>query len=95
MKILHCLVAPITFCFIFAAFLPLQAKEDPVIGAIPRIEQAISVDGLLNESIWSQALEVDIAYEITPAENIAAAVATKAYLYEDGAIVNSGVWPIR
>lgn len=51
---------------------------------IPYIKQTISVDGVLDETVWDKALKVNLSYEIRPAENIPAVVQTSAYIFENG-----------
>ena len=61
------------------------ASNDQVkINKIPYFEEAISIDGNLDESIWEKALKVSLIYEVRPAENIQAPVITQAYIFEDG-----------
>lgn len=53
--------------------------------AIPLIEDSnINLDGILNEDSWSRALELDLGYETSPGNNIAAAEETTVYTFTDG-----------
>ncbi len=70
-------------CFVLVS-LKAEAETDPKYLNIPYIEQSISVDGVLNETVWSKALKISLSYEIKPAENIPAIVSTTAYIFEDG-----------
>ena len=51
----------------------LQAQE---VTRIPHIDGGIVVDGVLDESVWSQATVIDLPYEISPADNTPAPVRT-------------------
>ena len=51
---------------------------------LPRIDEAIVVDGIRSESAWSDALRVELSFENSPGENLPAPVSTVAYLFEDG-----------
>jgi hypothetical protein len=52
---------------------------------LPRTGGNIVVDGLLDEPEWRDAVQVELAFETNPGENIPARVKTIAYLMEDGA----------
>lgn len=43
---------------------------------IPRVSGDIAIDGALDEAAWAQAKAIDIAYEISPGDNIPAPVRT-------------------
>ncbi|HYG61424.1 MAG TPA: DUF5916 domain-containing protein [Thermoanaerobaculia bacterium] len=51
---------------------------------IPRLSSPVQIDGVLEEEAWSQALKMDVAFEIDPGRNVPAPVTTVAYLaYDD------------
>lgn len=51
---------------------------------LPRASGAIDVDGHLTETAWDTALEIDLAYETSPGENIDPQVETRMLmLYDD------------
>ncbi|OGT59496.1 MAG: hypothetical protein A3E01_01570 [Gammaproteobacteria bacterium RIFCSPHIGHO2_12_FULL_63_22] len=55
---------------------------------IPRVEGAISLDGALDEPVWQQAAQIDLAYEVDPADNTLAPVKTTAYIaYAEDALL--------
>ena len=56
------------------ALAPLAPAQEAT--QIPHIEGGIVVDGLLDESVWSQATVIDLPYEISPADNTPAPVRT-------------------
>jgi hypothetical protein len=51
---------------------------------LPRTQDSINIDGLLDDPAWRDAAQIDIDKETSPGENIAARVKTTAYLVEDG-----------
>ena len=51
---------------------------------LPQIGGEITVDGRLDEAAWRDAVQVELAYETNPGENLPARVKTIAYLMEDG-----------
>ncbi len=63
---------------------PLIAKELADNRSIPKLSSQVELDGLLDEAIWKEALNVKLLYETEPAENIDAKVTTQAYIFEDG-----------
>ncbi len=54
--------------------LALAALSDASIGERPSTEQAVRIDGVLDEEAWQDALQIDINIETKPGENIAARV---------------------
>ena len=52
---------------------------------LPRTDGAIVVDGHMDEEAWRDAVQVELAYENEPGDNLPARVKTVAYLMEDGA----------
>jgi len=64
--------------------LALPALSDASINELPSTQQAIRIDGVLDEDAWQDAIQIDIAVETRPGENIPARVKTVAYLVEDG-----------
>jgi len=50
---------------------------------IPATDEAIAVDGVLDEPAWRQAARIELAYETRPAENGPAPVATECLLTYD------------
>lgn len=51
---------------------------------IPAVDTAPDIDGVMDESVWQQALVVDITYETRPAENAPAPVRTEVRVMETG-----------
>lgn len=48
--------------------------------AIPRVDGAIEFDGRLDEPFWQQAARSSLDYEISPGENVPAAVQTEVWI---------------
>ena len=74
---------------VFACLLMLTAGGlTPValasVSDLPRAVGEITVDGIMDEEVWQHAARIAIDTETRPGENIAARVATVAYLFEDG-----------
>lgn len=55
--------------------------EDPYI--VPRTGCEMSIDGVLNENAWEEALTLSVPYEVQPGENVAAPVETEVMLAYD------------
>lgn len=51
---------------------------------LPRTQGEVQIDGVLDDSAWGDATQVELIYETGPGENIPARVKTLAYLMEDG-----------
>ena len=68
--------SPLAFSLALAllALAPLAPAQEAT--RIPHIEGGIVVDGVLDESVWSQATVIDLPYEISPADNTPAPVRT-------------------
>ena len=62
--------------------LPVPALA--IVAELPRTTDTITIDGVLDEAVWRNAVRVDLQYETDPGENVEAPVATRAYLLEDG-----------
>jgi hypothetical protein len=58
---------------------------------IPHVEAPISVDGVMDEPFWSEALVVPADIEVRPGENIEAPVKTEAYLVYNTASIYVGL----
>ena len=58
----------------------LRAETAPAVTPhdIPRLAEGIVIDGKLDDAAWAQAGEFDLAYEISPGDNTAPPVTTKA-----------------
>jgi hypothetical protein len=52
---------------------------------LPRTDGDIVIDGRMDEDAWRNAVQVELAYENEPGDNLPARVKTVAYLVEDGA----------
>ena len=68
--------------FALVAGWPLSSVA--TIADLPRTSQKITIDGVIDEAVWQDAVRVDINIETRPGENIEAPVHTAAYLIEDG-----------
>ena len=51
---------------------------------VPTSNSSIKIDGILDDEIWNDALEVELKYEIDPGTNVEAEVQTKAYMVDTG-----------
>ncbi|NMP30014.1 carbohydrate binding family 9 domain-containing protein [Thalassotalea sp. M1531] len=51
---------------------------------LPHIDVPIKADGAMDESVWSEALMMELKYENRPGEGLPAPVKTEMYLYENG-----------
>ncbi|HUX06244.1 MAG TPA: DUF5916 domain-containing protein [Acidobacteriota bacterium] len=47
---------------------------------IPETNESIEINGVLDDSVWENALRVDLKYETSPGENVKPPVETEAYL---------------
>ncbi len=65
-----------------AGLLPLPAGAS--IPELPSTDSDIRIDGVLDESAWSEAIAIPVNIETRPGENTPAAVDTVAYLIENG-----------
>ncbi|UCE04898.1 MAG: hypothetical protein JSW07_14915, partial [bacterium] len=88
------LAISLTFCMI-SAILPLSlpgqtggknnhgsgTKEDPYI--VPKTETEITVDAVLNEAVWQNALVLELKYEVRPGENVTPPVRTEVLITYD------------
>ena len=69
------------------AVLPAFASETLT---IPRVDGDIVVDGKLDDPLWAHAASVDLVYEVTPGDNLPAAVKTTARIaHTDDALLVS------
>ena len=62
-----------------AAPIPFEGAPDTPY-RVPRAAAEITVDGLLDESAWAQALKFDLDYEVRPGENVPPPVRTECLL---------------
>lgn len=51
---------------------------------VPHTTADVSIDGVLDDAVWRDALVIDVGIEVNPRENEPASVETVAYLIEDG-----------
>lgn len=56
--------------------------------SLPKMTEAINVDGELNEKVWLSATKMMLAYENNPGEGTPAPVKTEVYFYQDGNSLN-------
>jgi hypothetical protein len=67
-----------------------ELRRDPAASAktpsrIPRTSSTLEIDGKLDEPAWSDALVIELPYEVWPGDNIEAPVRTEALLLYDDA----------
>lgn len=63
---------------------PLASAGRVPAAAIPHSTATVSIDGVLDDPIWREALALPLTIETFPRENLAAPVETTAYLVENG-----------
>ena len=68
--------------FVLSASLPLPATA--AIPDLPSTSAKITIDGIMDDAAWADAIRVSIDIETRPGENTPAPVDTVAYLIEDG-----------
>ncbi len=51
---------------------------------LPRTDAVVTIDGVLDDDAWQDALQIAVDLETEPGENIAAPVETVAYVIENG-----------
>lgn len=61
-----------------AAAVGRGSVEDPF--TVPIASAAPRIDGALEESVWSNALKLELAYEVMPGENVSPPVRTEVFL---------------
>jgi len=57
-----------------------SSTTDNISYRIPKVNNSIKVDAILDDAIWKQAVRINANIEVQPAENIAAPVKTEALL---------------
>jgi len=79
----------------FSAILPEAIRagfdSESVPHPVPKMDEAIVVDGILSESVWETALKLELPYETDPGENIPALVKTQIMIYYDQTHVYFGL----
>ena len=77
-----------TLLLALAAPVVLAAEPAPITTTqIPRIDGEIVIDGQLDDAAWAQAATVELAHEVSPGDNLPAAVKTTARIaYTDDAL---------
>jgi hypothetical protein len=74
------IVAPL----LLMALAPCAMASEKAPHRVPRVNSHITVDGILDEHIWNEALDLSIAYEVRPGENVPPPVETDVLLaYDD------------
>lgn len=61
-----------------------SAFAQPTHKQVPLIDFKLTVDGVMDEPEWQQALVIPLLYETSPAENVPAMVKTEAYFIDKG-----------
>ena len=62
--------------------------EDPY--TVPKTESEITLDGILDEKLWQDALMLELLYEVRPGENISPPVQTQVFLSYDSKNLYAG-----
>ena len=69
---------------IAAAQAPEQDRQNPLAPhQIPRVEERIEVDGVLDEPVWQRAWTMTLDYEVRPGENTPAPIRTEVFVMYD------------
>jgi hypothetical protein len=55
-----------------------------VLGEVPHLTDAVAIDGVLDEPLWSRALKLELDIETEPRENLPASTETFVYVAETG-----------
>jgi len=76
--------AKTAFFSVMAGVMLVPTATMATISDIPRTNQEISIDGVLDDLAWTNATQINIDIETNPGENRPARVKTIAYLIEDG-----------
>jgi hypothetical protein len=72
----------------FAAHSQDATPAPKAVHAIPRVDGDIVVDGVLDDAAWASASTIDLAYEVSPGDNLPASVKTTARMaYTDDAVL--------
>jgi hypothetical protein len=68
-----------------AISLPAQAEEaEKIPHRVPKVSARVSVDGVLDEVVWDEALMLELNYEVRPGENVPPPVRTEVFFaYDD------------
>jgi hypothetical protein len=79
----HPAIILIATALVLAAASPSTAQQDQAPQQIPRIDSRITVDGVLDESVWERAWSTTLDHEVRPGENTPAPVETEVLVYHD------------
>lgn len=85
---LYTLSLPLTFCATLASF-QLEAARQTF--QLPHIKTDVSVDGVMDETVWANAMKMDLKYENRPGQGILSSVNTEVYVYENGSSLNVAI----
>jgi hypothetical protein len=66
------------------AALRTDAPLPNVLPRVPKVSGSYTIDGVLDDDIWSEALRFDLLIETNPRENVPAPVITHGYVVENG-----------
>ena len=72
----------------------VAASDDLKNNEIPRTSERIQIDGAATESAWSEALQIELPYEVSPGENLNSKVKTSAFILtnEDSLLILVKAW---
>ncbi|MBP1612383.1 MAG: Carbohydrate family 9 binding domain-like, partial [Acidobacteria bacterium] len=62
---------------------PAPAADRLDLGAVPRAEGKLEIDGVLDETAWQKALSIPLPYEVYPGDSTPAETPTTALLLFD------------
>jgi hypothetical protein len=66
------------------------SQESEFVYVIPKTGKRVSVNGVLNEAVWSEALRISLDFEVRPAENVPPPVKTEVLLIFDDKYLYAG-----
>jgi len=74
--------------FVFLSALVMAVADSgaaaSALNNVPRTDKSISIDGVMDDDAWLDAIQIHLNIETSPGENTVAKVATIAFLIEDG-----------
>lgn len=74
---------PLTAMLLGSALAASPIAAEDLGRELPRLLSDVAIDGVLDESVWERALQIDDFYEISPGDNIPAPVRTVGYIWRD------------
>jgi hypothetical protein len=73
----------ILYFFIVPGWVEGNSIPRKALHRVPEVNSKIKIDGVLNETVWRQALKLELNYEVEPGENIKPPVETEILMVYD------------